>query len=153
MFSHSSFECNASPEHPGWLRWRLTDESLFNEAVIGPILIRQESEDTARVRIFPRPEHRNNGHNVHGAVSLALIDIGLFAAMKLLRDVDAAGAMTLGLDSQFIGRGDPARPLDALVQVLRETGRLGFLRGTVVQDDDLVAAFSATIRKPSQARA
>jgi hypothetical protein len=37
-----------------------------------------------------------------------------------------------------------------VVEVLRETGRLVFLRGLVVQDEDMVASFTATIRKPSQ---
>jgi hypothetical protein len=31
--------------------------------------------------------------------------------------------------------------------VLRETGRLIFLRGLVVQDEDLVASFTGTVRK------
>jgi acyl-coenzyme A thioesterase PaaI-like protein len=69
--------------------------------------------------------------------------------MKQLRDVDAAGSVTLGIETQFIGAGDPSKPLDAVVQVLRETRRLGFLRGLVEQDDALVASFSATIRKPT----
>ena len=38
-------------------------------------------------------------------------------------------------------------PLDAEVELLRETRRLVFLRGMVLQGDNRVAAFSATIRK------
>jgi hypothetical protein len=37
--------------------------------------------------------------------------------------------------------------LDAVAEVLKETKRLVFLRGLVEQDDVMVAAFSATIRK------
>ncbi|MFA7585886.1 MAG: PaaI family thioesterase [Novosphingobium sp.] len=146
------FFCEPSPEHPGWNRWRLGDESRYNEAVLGPFLVRVEDEK-ARVRIFPRHEHTNNGGNVHGAVTLGLIDIALFAAVRVLRDIDALGSVTVGLETQFIGSGNPAKPLDAVVEVLRETRRLVFLRGLVEQDGDLVAAFSATTRKPVSAHA
>ena len=42
--------------------------------------------------------------------------------------------------------------LDAVTEVLRETGRLAFMRGVVEQDGALIAAYSATIRKPSKPR-
>ena len=152
------FICEPAKDHPGWLRWRLSDPALFNEAVLGPMLVRAENVGTLRARIIPQHHHTNNSGNVHGAVTLALIDIALFAAMKVLRDVDAAGSVTLGIDTQFIGAGNAALPLDAVVEVLRETGRLGFLRGLVVQaapegGETLVASFSATIRKPTKSGA
>ena len=65
------------------------------------------------------------------------------------RDVDAGRSVTLGLETQFIGAGDAAKPLDAVVEVLRETRRIGFLRGLVEQDEALIASFSATVRKPT----
>jgi hypothetical protein len=36
-----------------------------------------------------------------------------------------------------------------VVELLRETGRLAFLRGLIVQDDDIVASFEGTVRKAS----
>lgn len=148
------FECAPDPEHPGWFRWRLTNPKRYNEAVLGRMLARVEG-DKARVRIFPVEHLTNNVGNVHGAATLGLIDIALFAAGKLLRDIDAGGAVTIGIDTQFIGAGDAGKPLDAVVEVLRETGRMVFLRGLVVQgeapeDEKIVAAFSATTRKPSR---
>ncbi|MBW8783839.1 MAG: PaaI family thioesterase, partial [Novosphingobium sp.] len=91
----------------------------------------------------------NAGGKYHGGITLGLIDVALFAAMYLLRGVEPAGSVTVDLQAQFIGGGDVARPLDAVVEVLRETRRLGFLRGLVVQDDDLVSSFTATLRKPT----
>jgi acyl-coenzyme A thioesterase PaaI-like protein len=142
------FSVAPDPAYPGWLRWRLNDPTRYNEAVLGTMLIRTECDDTARVRIFPAEHLTNNVGNVHGAATLGLIDIALFAACKVLRGIDAAGSVTLGIETQFIGAGDPAKPLDAVVEVLRETGRMVFLRGLVVQDDTLVASFSATTKKP-----
>jgi acyl-coenzyme A thioesterase PaaI-like protein len=68
----------------------------------------------------------------------------------VLRGVDAGRSVTVDLTTQFIGAGDASRPLDSVVELLRETHRLAFLRGLVVQDDDKVASFAATIRKPSK---
>jgi len=140
------------PENPGWHRWELADDSRFNAQTMGKMLVRGEGERVCRVRMFPERRHSNLLDMVHGAVSLALIDISLFAAMRTLLAGDAAGSVTLELSSQFIGAGTLGRPLDAVVEVMRETRRLVFMRGTVVQGDDdahMVASFSGIVRKPS----
>lgn len=147
----TNFVCEPDPGTPGWLRWRIADASRFNEAVLGKQIVRAEGSDICRMRIVPRdPLHTNSAGRVHGGITLGLIDISLFAAMYVLRGVDAGRSVTVDLTTQFIGAGDAARPLDSVVELLRETHRLGFLRGLVVQDDDKVASFTATIRKPSQ---
>jgi acyl-coenzyme A thioesterase PaaI-like protein len=74
----------------------------------------------------------------------------MFAAMRTLLGGDAEGSVTLDLSNQFIGAGRIGEPLDAVVEVLRETGRMVFLRGMVVQGDDTIAAFNGTIRKPTK---
>jgi len=148
--SLTNFSCEPDPENPGWLRWRILDETRFNEAVMGKQLVRAEGPGTARFRIQPQvPLHTNSAGNVHGAITLALIDISLFGALYVLGGLDAGRSVTLDLQNQFIGAGDPSRPLDSVVELLRETRRLAFLRGLVVQDDDIVASYTATIRKPS----
>jgi uncharacterized protein (TIGR00369 family) len=152
MGHEPAFSAEPDPENPGWVRWRLTDPTLYNEAVLGKMIARAEGPDHCRVRIFPQRHHTNNGGNVHGGVTLGLIDIALFCAMKLLRNLDAAGSVTLGVEVQFIGPGDPAQPLDAVVEVLRETRRIAFLRGLVEQEGALVASFSGTVRKGSSPR-
>jgi acyl-coenzyme A thioesterase PaaI-like protein len=70
--------------------------------------------------------------------------------MRLLLNGDAAGSVTLDLATQFIGAGRIGQPLDLVCEVLRETGRLVFLRGLVVQEDETVASFTGTVRKPSR---
>jgi uncharacterized protein (TIGR00369 family) len=140
------------PANPGWHRWELADETRFNAQTMGKMLVRAEADGRCRLRMFPQLKHSNLLDMVHGAVTLALIDISLFAAMRTLLEGDAAGSVTLELSSQFIGAGKLERPLDALVEVMRETRKLVFMRGTVVQGEDdghLVASFSGIVRKPS----
>ncbi|MDP1027380.1 PaaI family thioesterase [Sphingomonas sp. KR1UV-12] len=138
-------------DQPGWLEWRPSDPTRFN-TLMGAITWRIE-DGTARVRMTPEHRHSNVRDAVHGGVTLAFIDIALFAAARGFGLVTAGTAVTLGLDTQFIGEGRIGEPLEAQVELLRETGRLLFLRGLVVQGEDThrVAAFSATIRKPPRA--
>lgn len=143
----------------GWLSWNLNDRTRFN-AFIEPLSVRREpplpdGRPRARVRMHPTRKHSNLGDNVHGAVTLALIDVALFAASHQFGSLNAGFSVTLDLGTQFIGGGRLDEPLDAVVEQVRETGRLIFLRGMVVQganDEHIVASFSGTIRKVSQDR-
>ena len=152
MSEGSDFLYREDPDHPGWHSWNLADETRFNAQTMGHMLVRFENERTCRVRMFPERRHTNLLDMVHGAVTLALMDVSLFAAMRTLLAGNAGGSLTLELSSQFIGAGKPGIPLDAVVEVLRETGRMVFLRGSIVQGehDTLVAAFSGIVRKPSR---
>jgi len=117
--------------------------------VIGPLLVRAEEDDVARVRMDVKRHHTNGGNGIHGGTTLGLVDVSMFAGLHILRGTDASRAVTIDTSTQFVGAGDPSRPLDSLVEVLRETRRLAFLRGLVVQDDDLVASFTGTVRRYS----
>lgn len=152
MSDTKDFLYQPDPDHPGWHSWNLADDTRFNAQTMGHMLVRREGDRLCRVRMFPERRHTNLLDMVHGAVTLALMDVALFAAMRTLLAGDAAGSVTLELSSQFIGAGGPDVPLDAVVEVMRETRRLAFLRGTVVQgeaDETLVASFSGIVRKPS----
>ena len=140
------FEHGPDPENPGWNHWNLKDPTLFNGAVMGKLITRREG-DTCRLRMFPERRHENLQGIIHGAVSLALIDISLFTTMHVVGSGNAGPSVTLELSTQFIGGGDPKRPLDAVTEIMRETGKLVFVRGEVVQDEDRVAAYSGIIRK------
>ena len=139
----------------GWVSWNLRDPTRFN-AYLEPLTVRAEptsdGRPRARVRMLPERKHSNLGDNVHGAVSLGLVDIALFAASHQFGSLDAGHSVTLDLSTQFVGAGRIGEPLDALVELVRETGRLIFLRGLVVQGEDdghIVLSFSGTIRKAS----
>lgn len=152
MADAATFIYEPSADHPGWHTWNLADQTRFNAVAIGDMLVRTEAGHCCRLRMFPEHRHSNLLDMVHGAVTLALMDIALFAAMRTLLNGDAAGSVTLELSSLFVGAGRLSEPLDAVVEVMRETKRLVFLRGTVVQgqgDSHLVATFSGIVRKPS----
>ena len=110
------------------------------------MLVRVEGQQV-RTRMFPEHRHTNLLDIVHGATTLALMDISIFSCGHMLGLEGMAGSVTLDLSAQFIGGAAPNQPLDSVVEILRETKRLVFLRGIVEQGDNKVGAFSATIRK------
>lgn len=148
--SDAIFDHLPDPDNPGWKHWNLKDETLFNGAVMGKLITRRETDggrEFCRLRMFPERRHQNLQGIIHGAVTQSLIDIALFTTMHTVGSGNAGPSVTLEISTQFIGGGDPQRPLDAVTEVMRETGKLVFLRGTVEQGDDRVAAFSSIVRK------
>ncbi|CAN5168867.1 hypothetical protein BH09PSE3_BH09PSE3_16840 [soil metagenome] len=145
MSAPSRFIHEPDPAHPGWMTWDLSGESRFN-SVLGKMIVQRDG-DIARARIFPEFGHTNLDSNVHGGVMLTLSDIALFVGAQLLGRVGSNGGVTLDLSMQFIGAGKVGEPMDAEVELLRETGRMVFLRGIILQEHGKVAAFSGTLRK------
>jgi uncharacterized protein (TIGR00369 family) len=150
--SLSRFVCRPDPGHPGWLAWDLLDKDRFNPQVMGKLLVRTEDSTFCHLRMFTETRHSNVQGNVHGGVTLALIDIALFATVNTMLAGDADGSVTLEVTNQFIGSGVCGKPMDAITEVLRETRRLVFLRGLVRQGEELIASYTGTVRKPSSPR-
>ncbi|MBA3837772.1 MAG: PaaI family thioesterase [Sphingomonas sp.] len=134
------------------MTWELADSTRFN-SLFGPFLLRVE-HGTARVRMTPRHLHSNLSGKMHGGALMSFVDMAIFAAARGFGLIEAGTAVTLDFSAQFIGRAELDEPVEARVELLRETGRLLFLRGLVVQPDGAagdapVLSFAATIRKPS----
>jgi uncharacterized domain 1 len=138
------------PDNPGWYTWDLDNDTLFNRKALGRLIVRTEGERSARVRMIDVESKHSNLHgNVHGGATLGLIDVAMFATIFTVLGADAAGSVTLDLHTQFIGAGKTGEPLDVVSEVMKDTRRLVFVRGTVEQGDHLVASFVGTLRKPT----
>lgn len=134
------------PDLPGWKRWQFRDATRFN-SVFDPLHVRVE-DGVARVRMVTARGHSNMRDHVHGGALLGFMDIALFAAARGFGVLQAGGAVTLDLSAQFIGGSAIGEPLEARIELLRETGRMLFLRGLVVQDGwPTIASFTGTLRK------
>lgn len=142
-----AFSFVPDPDHPGWMRWELRDPTRFN-AFLGPILTRIE-DGKALVRMTTERRHSNLADSTHGGALLGFMDAALFAAARTFGVLSAGGAVTLDLSAQFIGTSRIGEPIVAEVELLRETGRMLFMRGLVRQDDAVLASFSGTVRKSS----
>jgi acyl-coenzyme A thioesterase PaaI-like protein len=138
------------PDHPGWWSWDLKEAGDRFNAVIGKLLVRPDGPGRAVCRMFPEPRHANLGDMVHGGAILTFVDMAFFAGGRIA-GADVIRAVTLDCHVRFLGRGRIGVPLDAEVELLRETGSLVFLQGRVVQEEEIVAGFSGSLRKHSRA--
>ncbi|PZU08713.1 PaaI family thioesterase [Sphingomonas sp.] len=115
--------------------------------IFGESRVRAEAADRARLRIDTHRGHQNIVGTVHGGFLMALADQALFICPTALGH-DVLGGVTVDASCQFIGAGRIGTPLDAVVEVLRETGRMLFARGLIEQEGTVVMAFTGTLRKP-----
>ena len=148
--SYLPFDCQPDPKNPGWYTWDIADMTRFNGHALGHLIARKEGDMGARLRLIPGHQHSNIHDAVHGGALLALIDAALFSGAAIALGPALVGAVTLDLATQFIGAGRLGQPLDVVTQVLKETGRLAFVRGLVEQGDHLVASFTGTLRKTAR---
>ena len=148
MDVHPAIRHEPDPGHPGWWSWELAEDTRFNSA-IGKLLVRAEGPGRARCRMFPGRAHSNLGEVVHGGAILTFIDMAFFAG-GALAGAKVMRAVTLDCSVQFLSPAQLGIPLDAEVELLRETGRLAFFQGKVVQEAAIVAAFSGALRKLSK---
>ena len=139
----------ADPAHPGWWTWDVGERpegvERFNSA-IGKLLVRTEGEARARCRMFPEAAQSNLGNVAHGGAILTFIDMAMYAG-GYVAGADIAYSVTLDLAAKFLSPARLGEPLDCTVELLRETKRLAFMRGLVVQGDETVASWSGTLRK------
>ena len=147
MRLHPLIRHEPDPDHPGWWTWELPDDGRYN-ASLGTLLVRAEGDGRGRCRMFPDKRQSNLGDIVHGGAILTFIDMAMFAGGH------AAGAalgpsVTLDLSAQFLAPARLGLPLDATVEVLRESKRMAVMRGLVEQEGERVAAWSGTLRKLS----
>ena len=140
------FTSTPDPDHPGWNRWELVDEGRFLD-FLGAVHVRPEPDGKARVRMEPGRRHSNMLNALHGGTVLGFVDVALFAGAETCGAKAAGNGVTLDCNVQFLSPGTLDEPVDAVVEVLRETGRLIFIRGLVEQSHGPVASFSATVRK------
>ncbi len=132
------------PDADGFYGWTFDGEG-FN-AYLGRMLTRAEG-DGVRVRVATGPTRGNVQGFIHGGFLLGFLDQALFVGPVAIGRLAFASAVTLNLATQFVGAGRIAAPLDCIVEVVGETGRMLFLRGTMEQGDRLVLSYQATLRK------
>lgn len=145
-FEHRVLPPDKTGGEEGWYTWNLIDRTRFNTQVLGEMWVRADGNQ-CRLRMFPQRKHTNLADNIHGAVSLGLIDIALFATMHMIGHGDAGPSVTVELSTQFVGPGDPSKPLDAVTEIVQETGRMMFARGQCMQGDLVVTSYSGIVRK------
>jgi acyl-coenzyme A thioesterase PaaI-like protein len=138
---------SADPDNPGWFTWGDFPRSSF-AAATGRLLFRPDGPGRGLCRMFPTDDHINPGGSIHGGAVMSFIDMSMFAG-GLCAGMEPGHFVTLDLTTHFVARGRPNIPLDAHVELVRQTRGHAFLQGVVRQDGEACYSFSGTLKRVS----
>jgi acyl-coenzyme A thioesterase 13 len=133
------------PENPGWYSWGDFPRGSF-AAATGRLLFRPEGPGRAVCRIFPTEAHQNMGGSLHGGAVMSFIDMAMFAGGRCAGMAEGH-YVTLDMTTHFIARGRPGLPLDAHVELVKQTRGHVFLQGVVSQDGGPCYSFTGTLKR------
>lgn len=136
------------PDRPGWVIRQPMDGNRFLD-IYGVMEARIDADGRPRLSLMPADIHRNMLDKIHGGFLMAVIDHALFVGPGLLGIERAVGGITIDVSIQFLAPVNQRKPIDAVIEVLRDTYRMVFMRGTIEQDGTAAVAFSGTIKKAS----
>ncbi|MGN6154626.1 MAG: PaaI family thioesterase [Sphingomicrobium sp.] len=133
------------PENPGWFSWGDFPRSSF-AAATGRLLFRPDGPARGLCRMFPTEAHMNMGGSIHGGAVMSFIDMSLFAGGHCAGMAEGH-YVTLDMTTHFLARGRPGVPLDAHVELVKQTRGHVFLQGIVTQDDEPCYSFTGTLKR------
>ena len=142
---HRPTGAQPDPEHPGWLSWGDFPRGSFASHT-GRLLFRPDGEGRGVVRMFPTEEHLNLGGSIHGGAVMSFIDMALFAGGRC-GGMAEGHYVTLDMTTHFLSRGEAGMPLDAHVELIRQTRSFAFLQGTVRQNGEPCYSFTGTLKR------
>ncbi|HIA48621.1 MAG TPA: PaaI family thioesterase [Candidatus Hydrogenedentes bacterium] len=125
----------------GWEVWEGVDPF---EDHCGPMYYRKV-DGKSSCQILLDDKHMNSSGNVHGGVLMTFADYALY----VLSRAPLAGqtSVTVSFNCEFIGPAVKGDMLEATGEILRETGRMLFMRGLISCGDSTVLSYSALLRK------
>jgi uncharacterized protein (TIGR00369 family) len=136
-------------DHPGWYSWGEFPRGSF-AAATGKLLFKPDGEKRALCRMFPTEGHMNMGGSIHGGAVMSFIDMAMFAGGHCA-GMARGHYVTLDLTTHFLARGKAGSPLDAHVELVRQTAGHAFLQGVVRQDGEPCYSFTGTLKRVNTA--
>jgi acyl-coenzyme A thioesterase PaaI-like protein len=134
--------------YAGWMRSGTNSNGRFADAALGPLYFRDEPDGkSVRCVIETGIQHTNGADFLHGGFIMSYADMVYFSIAW--RPLEHSFAVTLTSNYEFVGAGIAGVPLDAVGEVIKETGKLIFVRALLSQNDNPVCMTTATLRKIS----
>jgi uncharacterized protein (TIGR00369 family) len=133
------------PDNPDWYTWNFERGSFA--AATGKFLFKPDGPGRAVTRIFPTEALLNMGGSIHGGAVMSFIDMTLFAGGRCA-GMEEGHYVTLDCSVHFIGRGRTGLPLDAHLELVKQTrGGHVFLIGTCEQGGEPTHSFTGTLKQ------
>ena len=131
-------------EFEGWYIWHRENEGRFSD-LLGNFYFRRMPDRTIQARMATDKRHSNGHGFLHGGFLMSFVDMAMFAFIA--PQLENSGAVTLSCATGFLGAGIVGEPIDATGEILKETGKMIFVRGLLKQGDAVVCSFTGTMRK------
>jgi uncharacterized protein (TIGR00369 family) len=135
----------ADPDNPGWYSWGDFPRGSFAGAT-GRLLFKPDGPGRGMARIFPTEAHMNMGGSIHGGAVMSFIDMAMFAGGRCA-GMAHGHYVTLDMTTHFLARGQAGIPLDAHVELVKQTRSHVFLQGVVRQDGEACYSFTGTLKR------
>lgn len=133
------------PDHAGWYSWGDFPRGSF-AAATGKLLFRPDGPGRGLARMLVTEAHLNLGGSIHGGAVMSFIDMALFAGGRCAGMAEGH-YVTLDLTTHFLARGEAGKPLDAHVEIVRQTRSLVFMQGICTQDGEPRYSFTGTLKR------
>jgi len=130
-------------DHAGWHRWHREPDGRF-ASLLGDFYFRPGA-DGVECRMATDRRHSNGLGYLHGGFIMSFIDMAMFAF--IVSQLEKSAAVTLSCATDFLSAGKVGDPIEAHGEILKETGKMLFVRGLVTQGGQNVASFTGTMRK------
>ncbi len=129
----------------GWKCWHSRPEGRFVDH-LGDVYYR-EVDGGVISAIETARRHANGLGFLHGGFLMAFVDVAMFATIRHMLDTQAA--VTLQSSTDFLGPGHVGRVLEGRGHIVKETGKLVWVAGTLTQDEGahVVAQWHGILRK------
>lgn len=134
-------------DYAGWTRWRRDADGRF-ASMLGDYYFRLNDAGVVECRMETERKHSNGLGYLHGGFIMSFIDMAMFAF--IFRQLENSAAVTLSCATDFLSAGIVGKPIEASGEILKETGKMLFVRGLVTQEGEKIASFTSTMRKVSR---
>lgn len=136
----------AAPHEGAWRPFDTVPVASFEQR-LPPLEVRAGAPGFAEMRVAPDQHCANVMGGLHGGFLAAAAEQSLFLPLYLHGRCSRGGIVVIDFMLSYLAGGDLATPIVAKLEVLRETGRMAFVRGTLWQGDVTLVAYSGTVRK------
>lgn len=132
-------------ERDGWLWLGATKPGRFID-IYEKARFRREGE-LVRSRTETGLQHANLFGNINGGFILAYVDLVISIAPLVKISGKWPRMVTMSASTNFLAPAHPGVPLDAVTEIVAETGSTMWLRGFVEQEGRRVSSFEGVMRK------
>lgn len=129
---------------------RLKDYEVWDgeepfEDYIGPLYFKPTGSGSYTCAFVAERRHCNGSGNLHGGMLMSFADYALF---MIARDEleGTGGSVTISFASEFVAAARQGAFVEATGEVIRRTGSLVFVRGTIFTGETTLLNFSGILK-------